>query len=142
MPKPPAGEDRSPPLGWTGAPAGTGSFVLLCDDPDAPAGIWHHWAAYDIAADCVGLAEGAARRRAIGAARLSDHARSAGHSAKPRTQSGPRSSGCPEVAWLKRNRLLARWLLREGPRRSVHVTRREASSQSKLPLPQNWKNFD
>jgi len=24
------------------------SFVLLCDDPDAPAGTWHHWAAYDI----------------------------------------------------------------------------------------------
>ncbi|WP_192384709.1 YbhB/YbcL family Raf kinase inhibitor-like protein [Mesorhizobium silamurunense] len=55
------GEDRSPPLGWTGAPAGTRSFVLLCDDPDAPAGIWHHWAAYDIAADCVELAEGAAQ---------------------------------------------------------------------------------
>ncbi|TGQ53427.1 YbhB/YbcL family Raf kinase inhibitor-like protein [Mesorhizobium sp. M1C.F.Ca.ET.193.01.1.1] len=58
------GEDLSPPLGWTGAPAGTGSFVLLCDDPDAPAGIWHHWAAYDIAADCVGLAEGAAQHAA------------------------------------------------------------------------------
>lgn len=54
------GENLSPPLGWTGAPAGTRSFVLLCDDPDAPAGIWHHWAAYDIAADLEGLAEGAA----------------------------------------------------------------------------------
>jgi hypothetical protein len=56
------GEDRSPPLSWTGAPIGTHSFVLLCDDPDAPAGIWHHWAAYDIAADCVGLAEGAGKQ--------------------------------------------------------------------------------
>jgi phosphatidylethanolamine-binding protein (PEBP) family uncharacterized protein len=30
------------------APAMTASFVLLCDDPDAPAGTWHHWAVYDI----------------------------------------------------------------------------------------------
>ena len=42
------GENLSPPLKWSGAPAGTRSFVLLCDDPDAPAGTWHHWAAYDI----------------------------------------------------------------------------------------------
>ncbi|RWB58975.1 YbhB/YbcL family Raf kinase inhibitor-like protein [Mesorhizobium sp.] len=55
------GQDLSPPLGWTGAPAGTRSFVLLCDDPDAPAGVWHHWAAYDIAPDRAGLAEGAAQ---------------------------------------------------------------------------------
>jgi len=55
------GEDLSPPLGWSGAPEGTRSFVLLCDDPDAPAGTWHHWTAYDIAADRTGLAEGAAR---------------------------------------------------------------------------------
>ena len=54
------GEDLSPPLEWSGAPAGTRSFVLLCDDPDAPGGIWHHWAAYDIPADRIGLAEGAA----------------------------------------------------------------------------------
>jgi Raf kinase inhibitor-like YbhB/YbcL family protein len=55
------GEDLSPPLVWTGAPAGTRSFVLLCDDPDAPAGIWHHWAAYDIPADLMSLPEGAAQ---------------------------------------------------------------------------------
>ncbi|MGO9398876.1 MAG: YbhB/YbcL family Raf kinase inhibitor-like protein [Xanthobacteraceae bacterium] len=54
------GEDVSPPLVWSGAPAATRSFALLCDDPDAPAGIWHHWAAYDIPADRTGLAEGAA----------------------------------------------------------------------------------
>jgi Raf kinase inhibitor-like YbhB/YbcL family protein len=34
------------------------SFVLLCDDPDAPAGTWHHWAAFDIGAGESGLAEG------------------------------------------------------------------------------------
>ena len=42
------GENLSPPPQWSGAPAGTLSFVLLCYDPDAPAGTWHHWAAYDI----------------------------------------------------------------------------------------------
>jgi Raf kinase inhibitor-like YbhB/YbcL family protein len=55
------GEDLSPPFDWNGAPAGTRSFVLLCDDPEAPAGSWHHWAAYDIPADQTGLAEGAAQ---------------------------------------------------------------------------------
>jgi hypothetical protein len=54
-------EDMSPPLEWSGAPAETRSFVILCDDPDAPGGTWHHWAAYDIPADQMRLAEGAAR---------------------------------------------------------------------------------
>jgi Raf kinase inhibitor-like YbhB/YbcL family protein len=55
------GENLSPALDWTSAPATTRSFVLLCDDPDAPAGKWHHWAAYDIDADQTRLAEGAGR---------------------------------------------------------------------------------
>jgi hypothetical protein len=55
------GEDLSPPLEWSGAPAKTCSFVLLCDDPDAPAGTWHHWAAYDISANQTALAAGAAQ---------------------------------------------------------------------------------
>ena len=55
------GEGLSPPLGWQAAPVTTRSFVLLCDDPDAPAGTWHHWAAYDIPAGQTGLAEDASR---------------------------------------------------------------------------------
>ena len=55
------GENLSPPLDWEAAPSTTRSFVLLCDDPDAPAGKWHHWAVYDIDADQTGLAEGASR---------------------------------------------------------------------------------
>lgn len=27
------GDDRSPPLAWSGAPAGTKSFALVVDDP-------------------------------------------------------------------------------------------------------------
>ena len=30
------GEDLSPPLAWSGAPAGTKSLALVVDDPDAP----------------------------------------------------------------------------------------------------------
>ncbi len=52
--------DLSPPLNWSDAPTGTRSFTLLCDDPDAPAGTWHHWAAYDIPSTLTMLAEGAA----------------------------------------------------------------------------------
>ena len=45
------GEDQSPPLSWSGAPEGTQSFALICDDPDAPGGTFAHWAVYDIPAD-------------------------------------------------------------------------------------------
>jgi Raf kinase inhibitor-like YbhB/YbcL family protein len=56
------GEDVSPPLAWSGAPAGTRSLVLLCDDPDAPAGTWHHWAVFNIPAATDHLDEDLARR--------------------------------------------------------------------------------
>jgi hypothetical protein len=42
------GENLSPPLHWSGAPAGTQSFALICSDPDAPVGTWYHWAVFDI----------------------------------------------------------------------------------------------
>jgi Raf kinase inhibitor-like YbhB/YbcL family protein len=41
-------QDLSPPLAWADVPNNVRSFVLLCDDPDAPGGTWHHWAVYDI----------------------------------------------------------------------------------------------
>lgn len=56
------GDDISPPLQWDAPPKEVRSFVLLCDDPDAPGGIWHHWAAYDIPPTLTSLAEGAAQR--------------------------------------------------------------------------------
>ncbi len=51
------GANVSPPLAWSGAPAGTRSFVIMCVDPDAPGGTWHHWAVYDIGASCASLSE-------------------------------------------------------------------------------------
>lgn len=51
------GEDVSPPLSWAGVPDSTESFVLICDDPDAPAGTWDHWLIYNIPADKVSLEE-------------------------------------------------------------------------------------
>jgi hypothetical protein len=32
------GDNRSPPLGWSGVPAGTAEVALVVDDPDAPRG--------------------------------------------------------------------------------------------------------
>jgi len=55
------GEDLSPPLKWSDPPTNTRSFALLCEDPDAPGGTWHHWAAYDIPAPLTSLAQGAAQ---------------------------------------------------------------------------------
>lgn len=53
------GEDRSPALQWSDAPAGTKSFAISCFDPDAPtgSGFWH-WAAYNLPADTTVLASG------------------------------------------------------------------------------------
>jgi Raf kinase inhibitor-like YbhB/YbcL family protein len=44
------GADRQPPLSWGEPPAGTKSFALVVDDPDAPSGLFRHWGAYDIPA--------------------------------------------------------------------------------------------
>jgi Raf kinase inhibitor-like YbhB/YbcL family protein len=51
------GDDISPPLAWTDPPAGTQSFALICDDPDAPVGTWVHWVLYNLPADARSLPE-------------------------------------------------------------------------------------
>ena len=53
------GEDLSPALKWSGAPAETRGFALIMDDPDAPAGTWNHWLLYDIPAATSELPEAA-----------------------------------------------------------------------------------
>lgn len=51
------GRDVSPPISWTGAPAGTKSLALIADDPDAPAGTWVHWVVYNLPAGVAELHE-------------------------------------------------------------------------------------
>jgi hypothetical protein len=51
------GQDVSPPLQWADAPAGTRSFALICDDPDAPGGTWVHWIIYNIPGDFAELSD-------------------------------------------------------------------------------------
>ena len=52
------GPDVSPQLLWTDPPAGTKSFALIADDPDAPMGTWVHWVMYDLPAEARQLPEG------------------------------------------------------------------------------------
>jgi Raf kinase inhibitor-like YbhB/YbcL family protein len=51
------GKNISPPLAWSSPPAGTKSFALILDDPDAPRGTWVHWVVYNLPADTIGLPE-------------------------------------------------------------------------------------
>ncbi|MCM2304716.1 MAG: YbhB/YbcL family Raf kinase inhibitor-like protein [Elusimicrobia bacterium] len=52
------GQDVSPPLSWSGAPAAAAAWALIMDDPDAPPGTWVHWVLYDLPAGSTGLPEG------------------------------------------------------------------------------------
>ncbi len=52
------GENVSPPLEWSGTPRGARSIAVICDDPDAPAGLFTHWILYDVPANVRTLAEG------------------------------------------------------------------------------------
>lgn len=52
------GADVSPELHWSSPPAGTQSFALIADDPDAPVGTWTHWVLFDLPAQTSSLAEG------------------------------------------------------------------------------------
>ncbi|AHE67172.1 YbhB/YbcL family Raf kinase inhibitor-like protein [Legionella oakridgensis] len=49
------GSDISPPLSWKNPPAGTKSYALIMEDPDAPSGIWDHWILFNIPANQQGL---------------------------------------------------------------------------------------
>jgi hypothetical protein len=56
------GQDISPPLAWSGVPAGARSLVLIVDDPDAPDPAapkmtWVHWVLYNIPVSADGLPE-------------------------------------------------------------------------------------
>jgi hypothetical protein len=55
-----SGKGTSPPLSWTGVPAGTAAFALTVDDPDAgrPGG-FDHWVVFDLAPTMTELPAGA-----------------------------------------------------------------------------------
>jgi Raf kinase inhibitor-like YbhB/YbcL family protein len=62
------GEDISPPIEWSGAPAETRSFAFIVDDPDAPdprapQRTWVHWVLYDIPGEAHALEEDARKQR-------------------------------------------------------------------------------
>jgi Raf kinase inhibitor-like YbhB/YbcL family protein len=58
------GDDVCPPLSWLDAPAGTATFALIVDDPDAPAGTWVHWVLFDVPASASEIHDGRAPRGA------------------------------------------------------------------------------
>ena len=57
LPEEQLGEDEgvSPPLQWTGVPENTKELALVCEDPDAEAGVITHWVVYGIPPDTTGL---------------------------------------------------------------------------------------
>jgi Raf kinase inhibitor-like YbhB/YbcL family protein len=55
------GTDVSPQLSWTDPPAGTKTFALLADDPDAPMGNWNHWTMWNLPPNLRGLPEGVSK---------------------------------------------------------------------------------
>jgi Raf kinase inhibitor-like YbhB/YbcL family protein len=42
------GADQSPPLVWSGTPAGAQSLALIVEDPDAPGGTFIHWVIFNL----------------------------------------------------------------------------------------------
>ena len=61
-------EDTSPALEWSGAPAGTKSFALIVDDPDAPDPkapkmVYVHWVLYNLPPTAAGLPEGVSTKQ-------------------------------------------------------------------------------
>jgi len=58
-----SGQNISPALGWSGAPADTKTFALLVHDPDAPTGGagWWHWLVVNIPAGATQLRKDAGK---------------------------------------------------------------------------------
>ncbi len=61
------GQDVSPPLVWSGAPAGAKSLAMIVVDPDAPdpaapTMTWVHWVLYNMPPATTGLAQNIAPR--------------------------------------------------------------------------------
>lgn len=66
------GGNVAPAIEWEDPPSGTRSFALMCDDPDAPSGVFTHWMVWDIPADVRTVNEGYEPGR-VGVAGLNDY---------------------------------------------------------------------
>jgi len=42
------GANVSPPLRWGGIPKNSQSLAIICEDPDAPSGVFIHWVIYNL----------------------------------------------------------------------------------------------
>jgi Raf kinase inhibitor-like YbhB/YbcL family protein len=52
------GDDLSPNLRWSDIPPNTKSLALICEDPDAPSGMFTHWVLYNLPPTVTELPEG------------------------------------------------------------------------------------
>ena len=91
------GAGESPPIFWSGAPAGTKSLALVIDDSAAPISPKVYWIVFDIGTDTTDLQANAAGGTGPKAARtqLPPHARTAYNSAGTATYDPP----CPKGSW-------------------------------------------
>ncbi len=59
------GENISPDLVWDNIPEHTISFAVICEDPDAPAGLFTHWIIFNIPANLSELPENIDKKEKI-----------------------------------------------------------------------------
>ncbi|MBP7056167.1 MAG: YbhB/YbcL family Raf kinase inhibitor-like protein [Candidatus Omnitrophica bacterium] len=50
-------DNVSPPISWSDVPSNTKSVAVICEDPDAPSGLWVHWVVFNIPSDISALPE-------------------------------------------------------------------------------------
>ncbi len=60
------GGNEVPPLQWTHVPDGTEELALLCEDPDAPGGVFTHWVVTAIPPDVTSIEDAAPSNAALG----------------------------------------------------------------------------
>ncbi len=52
------GDNISPAIAWSDIPHGTRSVALICEDPDAPGGMFVHWVIFNVDPEQTGLPRG------------------------------------------------------------------------------------
>ena len=59
------GENVAPEVEWRNPPAGTQSYAIIEDDPDAPSGTFVHWVVYNVPAKYTRISEGMLKNDAM-----------------------------------------------------------------------------